>query len=135
MILEGKRIFVVEDDARNLAIISVGLRRSGAVILFDTWGADTVNRLLWSLPVDIILLDLMLPGSVSGYDVFDRIRATPELADIPVVAVTAMDPGTEMNKARKKGFSGYISKPIRMRPFIESIETVLRGQQVWGVLD
>ncbi len=131
-ILEGKKIFVLEDDVNNLAIISSMLRRYGATIFFDTWGVETARTIKAFMPIDIILLDLMLPNNVTGYDVLQAIQAIPELSKIPIVAVTASDPDREMKKAKESGFKGYISKPIRTKTFIKSIAHVLEGGEVWG---
>ena len=135
MLLSGKRIFVVEDDPSNLAIITTILRRHGASVPFETWGTGSVETLKMCLPIDLILLDLALPRGVSGYDVYDEIRSFPELADIPVVIVTAADPGIEMPVAREKGMNGFISKPLSYSTFGKSIASILNGNQVWGDFD
>lgn len=135
MRFEGKRFFILEDDVTNLAVISAVLKRDGAELFFDTWGTASEVQIVSFLPIDLIILDLMLPQGVSGYDVFDRIKATPELAEIPIIVVTASDPGVEMIRAREKGFDGYLSKPIRAKTFPIAIEMVLNGQQVWEDLE
>jgi CheY-like chemotaxis protein len=132
MLLQGKRIFVVEDDPSNLAIITTILRRHGASVPFETWGTGTVDTLKMCLPVDLILLDLALPRGVSGYDVYDEIQTEPNLADIPVVVVTAADPSIEMPNARKKGLRGFISKPLSYNSFGKAIAAILEGEEVWG---
>ncbi len=136
MLLEGKRIFVVEDDPMGLAIIRTILQQAGASVPFDHWGDTTLKRLSNDpFPIDLILLDIMLPNQVSGYDIFDAIRAIPELNNVPIVAVTASDPDIEMNKARKKGFDGYISKPLDRTTFPQYVLAILEGQTVWGELN
>jgi CheY-like chemotaxis protein len=133
VLLKGKHIFVVEDDPRNLAIIRTFLQQAGAVVPYDHWGDTTLNRILtYSFKIDLILLDIMFPHSVSGYDIFDAIRAVPELRDIPIVAVTASDPDVEMKKAYEKGFSGYISKPLDHSSFTRQIAAILEGKEVWN---
>ncbi len=133
MLLKGKRIFVVEDDPLNLAVIRTILQRAGAVVPFDPWGDTTLDKMVSSpFKIDVILLDIMLPGQISGYDIFDAIQEIPELKGIPIVAVTASDPDVEMNKARKKGFNGYISKPLDRSKFARDIKAVLEGEEVWG---
>lgn len=132
MLLKDRRIFVVEDDPGNLAIVRTILLKQGASVPFDTWGSGTVDSLMKSLPVDLILMDLALPRGVSGYDVIDQIRQVPELASIPVVIVTAADPSVEMVKARSRGVNGFISKPIKYGTFPMAIRSVLEGKQVWG---
>ena len=132
MLLQGKRIFVVEDDPSNLAIITTILRRHGASVPFETWGSGTVAKLLKTLPIDLILLDLALPRGVSGYDVFDQIQEVPQLKGIPVVVVTAADPSIEMVHAREKGLNGFISKPLSYATFGKTIAAILDGEEVWG---
>ncbi|GAB4344240.1 MAG: hypothetical protein Kow00117_22480 [Phototrophicales bacterium] len=134
LLLEGKKIFILEDDVNNLAIITSMLRRYGATIYFDSWGVETAQTIKAFSPIDLILLDIHLPGGVTGYDVYDAIQEVPELAGIPIVAVTASDPDQEMKKAREKGFKGYISKPIRTKSFIKSILAILEGEEVWGAI-
>jgi CheY-like chemotaxis protein len=131
-LLENKRIFVVEDNATNLAIISSILRRNGATVFYDRWGHKTVQKMLKIGNFDIILLDLMFPTGITGYDVYDVIQATPELVDIPVAIVSAADPTSEMPKVRSKGMQGFISKPIDHRSFPTMIATILEGTPVWG---
>ncbi len=101
-LLEGRKIFILEDDVNNLAVITSMLRRYGATIYFDSWGVETAQTIKAFMPIDVILLDIHLPNNVTGYDVFDHIKKIPELADIPIVAVTASDPDREMKKAKEK---------------------------------
>ena len=130
--LRGKHIFIIDDNPSNVAIMRIALENVGGICGVDRWGKETVGRLLKFAPVDIILLDLMLAYGKSGYDVFDEIRRVPELACVPVVIVSASDPGVELPKARAKGFAGYISKPIRMHTFPSYLRRILAGQPVWA---
>ncbi|MBN1564783.1 MAG: response regulator [Anaerolineae bacterium] len=132
MHLDGKRVFVVEDDAKNLAIIAVTLKKHGAIVIQDAWNSGSVDMLMKYRPIDIILMDLMLRGGRSGYDIIDQIRAEPKLADIPIVIVSASNASSEMNRARQKGCQGYIEKPIDYHTFARSVADVIAGQEVWG---
>ncbi len=101
--LRNKRIFYVEDDVKNRAIIQMILEREGAIVAFERWGrSETVEKIKEFMPVDLILLDLMLPRGVTGYDVYDNIREIKDLEKIPVVAVSASDPAVEIPRSRKK---------------------------------
>jgi CheY-like chemotaxis protein len=130
MLLKGKRIFILEDNAGNLAIATVYLESQGAIVKFERRGVNTAQLIMNHLPIDLILTDLMLPKNASGFDVIDQIRQVPELAKIPVVAVSAADPDVAMPIARKKGFAGFISKPITPR-IIQYVADALSGKQVW----
>jgi two-component system cell cycle response regulator DivK len=130
-VLENKRIFIVEDDVCNMAVYAVALNSNGAAVIQDHWNANTIDLIKRTLPVHIILLDLMLRRGVSGYDIFDAIKADPELAKIPVVAVSASDPEIEIPKTQSKGFSGFIGKPISLLQFPLQVAECIKGEHLW----
>lgn len=131
--LNNKTIFIVEDDAFNLAIIRTILRRQGAETPFDHWGDGTLSRLQkHAQEIDMILLDLMLPNNLSGYDIFDMIKAQPDLAEVPVVAVSAADPSIEIPRTKEAGFNGFITKPIKHSLLPKQIMAILNGEEIWG---
>ena len=133
LILQNKRIFLIEDNLANRAIMQILLEQNGAQTSFERWGRDTVKRLKAFAPVDIILLDLMFPYGVTGYDIFDNIRIHEEFKNIPIVAVSASDPSTAIPKVKAKGFQGFITKPIDYDKFPKQIKSVLDKQMVWDV--
>jgi len=114
-ILEGKRIFIIEDDLVNLSVLTVCLRESGAYVEQDVLGYGIVTHILESLPIDLIVLDIILRREVNGYAVYDDIRNNPKLKDIPVVVVTSLDPEIEIPKAKAMGINGFVGKPIDVR--------------------
>jgi CheY-like chemotaxis protein len=130
-LLDNKRIFVVEDNLENRIILQLALVKSNAILEFDRWGRDTLQRLSGFMPADLILLDLMLPHRISGYDIFDQIRQKSAFAHIPIVAISAADPNIAVPKCRQKGFAGFIAKPIDDDLFEEQLAMVLRGENVW----
>lgn len=130
--LKGNRVFIVEDNLSNMAVYSVLLKRSGAEFVRDYMNIDPVEMLAMSLPIDIILLDLNLRYQADGYGVFDMIKDNPELADIPIVAVSAADPSIEIPRAKEKGFNGFISKPINTEIFAEQLAAILHGEEIWS---
>src|SRR5687767_4665134 len=120
--LEGKHFFVLEDDFLNLTVIMTILKGKGAKVYSDVWGTNTLNQLRYLPQVDLILLDLMLERTrLSGYEIFDLIKAEPKLANVPIVLVTAADSDAEMKKAQEKGFNGYFSKPLDRLTFAQQI--------------
>lgn len=128
MLLKNKRIFMIEDNLVNRSIMQILLEQQGAAVGFERWGLDTEARIKAFMPVDVILLDLMFPGDVTGYDIFDRIRQQPEFVEIPIVAVSALDATA---KTRAKGFNGFIKKPINMETFARQIASIADGTPVW----
>jgi len=131
MTLKNKRIFIVEDDLRNKAIAQTLLEHAGATTAFDRWGLDTVTKLLAFEPIDIILLDLMLPRGASGYNIIKEIRAHKAFARVPIIAVSAADASEAIPLAQKAGFSGFIAKPIDFQKFSTQIAQILNGDIIW----
>lgn len=129
--LNNKRIFLIEDNLGNRAIMQTLLESQGAKTNFERWGIDTIAKLEAFHPVDIILLDLMLPRGVTGYDIFSEIRNHHQLKHVPIVAVSASDASSAIPKTRSMGFNGFISKPIDYDRFPEQIIAILKNQPVW----
>ena len=132
MILQKKSVFLLEDDPINFSVIKTLLRKNGATVLHDSWGDTTLKQLMtFADEIDLILLDIMLPGKVDGYDVLNAIRQVPELSKIPVAFVSASDPDSEMPKAKALRVQGYISKPIDHIRFPQQLSLMIDGVEVW----
>lgn len=131
MELKGKRIFVVEDNLENRVVYQMIFIREGIIVEFERWGTDMLWKLERFKPVDLIILDLMLARSVSGFNIFEEIRKLSEFDAVPIIAVSSADSSEAIPKARKLGFSGYIAKPIDQVHFPEQIRRVLIGEAIW----
>ncbi|MEO8609547.1 MAG: response regulator [Chloroflexota bacterium] len=133
-LLRGKRVFYIEDDGNNRAIVQTILEAAGATLQFDNCGFMEISlRKIKAFHPDVILLDLMLMSRISGYDVYTTLRLQTQFITIPIVAVSASDPEIEIPKTREIGFAGFIGKPIDVRLFASQIDTILRGESVWHI--
>ena len=130
-VLEGKRVFLVEDDVLNLAVINRILAHSGAWVFQNYNSIGIVIHIIQNLPIDIILLDLMLRQGINGNNVVRELKKHPQTSHIPVVAVSSMDPELAIPEARVSGFDGFISKPIDSATFSMDIASILNGAQIW----
>jgi len=115
MLLKDKTIFIVEDNAQNRVIFQMSLLRYGAVIDFERWGASTVARLDGLPRIDLIILDLQLADGISGLDLYDQIRTLPKYANVPIIAVSAMDRLSLCQRYAQRAFQG--SLPNRLIGF------------------
>jgi CheY-like chemotaxis protein len=131
MQLQGKRIFVVEDNIGNLTIVKTLLESHGAVVATHRTGQEVLPHLRNFVPVDLIILDLVLPSGVTGYDIFSAIRNQPEFNDVPIVATSFLDRSKVIPEVKRRGFSGYIAKPIRFQDFANQIVEILAGNAIW----
>jgi CheY-like chemotaxis protein len=137
MLLKNKQIFIVEDDAKNRIIFQMILLKQGARLDFERWGDGAINQLCCLERVDMIILDIMLAGGIvggiSGFQIFDKIRERSEFDKIPVVAVSAAEPRFASREAQRKGFSGFIAKPIDDILFPQQLVNILAGEQIWYI--
>lgn len=123
---------VVEDDASGLAIISVMLRRLGMRTVMERYAGSAVERAQKMSKLDVVFLDLGLPDG-DGYQVLKELKSNPQFQQVPVVAVTARDAGTEMPKAQEAGFDGFLGKPLNRNRFPDQVRRILEGEGVWEV--
>ena len=86
-------------------------------------GADGIAILEQTPDIDVALIDIMMP-EMDGYETMQRIRARPELADIPLIAVTAKAMKGDRQKCLDAGASDYIAKPV-------DIDLLLALLRVW----
>lgn len=131
MLLQGKRVFVVEDNVLNRVVVKIILIKHGAQVEFERAGKETLHRLQQFGPVDLIIMDLMLTEGVSGYELCEQVHALPGYERTPIVAVSATDPAVGIPRTRAKGFSGFIAKPIDDGQFPKQLVQIMEGQQVW----
>jgi CheY-like chemotaxis protein len=117
------RILAVDDVSHNLELMTYLLQASGHEVIAATTGEDAV-RLAGEHRPDLIVLDVQLPD-IDGYEVLRRLRAEPELEQLPVIAVTAYAMVGDRDHALAAGFDGYLAKPIDPTTLIEALNAYL----------
>jgi two-component system cell cycle response regulator DivK len=119
----SKRILVVEDTEDNRQIIRDLLTSVGYDLIEATTGEEGVAKAAADKP-DLILMDIQLPV-LDGYEATRRIKANPELARIPVIAVTSYALSGDAEKTREAGCDGYIAKPFSPRLLLAKVREFL----------
>ncbi|HET7827009.1 MAG TPA: ATP-binding protein [Anaeromyxobacter sp.] len=109
--LAGKRVLVVDDDARNVFALTSLLRSHGAEVSHAAGGRQALERLRTDPFVDAVLLDIMMPD-IDGFRAIAELRADPSLADVPVVAVTAKALPGDRERCLAAGAAEYLAKPV-----------------------
>ncbi len=125
------RILVVEDSTANLITIvrllaACGVPPTNAHWKSCGWGVVQYADLL--PPLDVILLDIGLPGE-DGFEIFGKIRSIPQFDRTLVIAVTGHT--DQMDKAKTVGFNGFLGKPLDMNRFPGQLGRILQGGSVW----
>ncbi len=130
------RILLVDDDAHTIEILTRMLAREGYACLSASSGADGL-ALLATEPVDVILLDVMMPD-MDGLQVCERLRQDDRLRPIPVILLTARDDMETRAQGMALGVSEYLTKPINKRELFMRIDAQLKlvaAQQKLGAID
>jgi two-component system cell cycle response regulator DivK len=119
----GKRVLVIEDTEDNRQIIRDLLTSFDYELIEAADGAEGVRMAQAHYP-DLILMDIQLPV-MDGYEATRRIRAIPELARVPIIAVTSYALSGDEAKTREAGCDGYIAKPFSPRQLLAKIREFL----------
>ena len=116
-------ILIVEDNEKNMKLVRDILRHQGHTTLEAVTGADGV-RLAQERRPDLILMDIQLPD-IDGIAALRQIRAQPNLDATPVIAVSASVMPDEQQKVVSSGFDAFITKPIDLKRFRETVHRFL----------
>jgi two-component system, cell cycle response regulator DivK len=116
-------ILIVEDNEKNMKLVRDVLQAKGYATIEAVTGEDGV-RLATERRPDLILMDIQLPG-ISGIDALRQLRANPETATIPAVAVTASVMQQDRKQITEAGFDAYIGKPINLKEFLDTVRAMV----------
>lgn len=122
--MERNTILLVDDNPQILAILADLLEPLGYVLLCAENGIDAL-ALAASHHPDLVLLDVMMP-EMDGFTVCQRLRATPDLAQIPVMMITALDDRVSRMRGFEAGADDFISKPFDYAELRARVATVIR---------
>jgi adenylate cyclase len=103
-------ILVVDDNDDNRDMLARRLRRQGYEVLTAAGGRAVLGALAGA-PVDLVLLDVMMPD-LDGYAVLQRLKADPALGDIPVLMISALDELDSVVRCIQLGAEDYLAKPF-----------------------
>ncbi len=118
--MANELILIVEDNEKNRKLVRDLLQFKGYRTLEAVTGEDGVTLAAEHKP-DLILMDYKLPG-IDGIEAFRRIRNASVMANIPIVAVTASAMPEEARKMKEAGFDGFLTKPIKVKEFLQAVE-------------
>jgi two-component system cell cycle response regulator DivK len=118
-----KTVLVIEDNERNLYLVTYLLERRGFLVRSARDGVSGIRQAVAERP-DLVILDIQLP-EMDGYEVAVALRAVGELALTPIVAVTSFAMPGDRERALAVGCNGYLEKPIEPATFVEEIERIL----------
>jgi two-component system, cell cycle response regulator DivK len=118
-----KTVLIVEDNELNMKLFNDLLEANGNATLRTRSGVEAVALARAHMP-DLILMDIQLP-EVSGVEVTRWLKEDETLRHIPVIAVTAFAMKGDEEKIRQGGCEAYLSKPISVAKFLETVNAFL----------
>lgn len=121
--MNGK-IMIVDDDPTAITTMEATLSGEGYQLEFAENGPGALAKADTFLP-DLILLDVMMPG-MDGFEVCRRLRATPKLAQVPIIILTALDDRKSRLQGIESGADDFIAKPVDRQELRLRARTILR---------
>lgn len=120
----AKTVLIVEDNELNMKLFNDLLEAHGYATVQSRNGMEALDLARAHKP-DLILMDIQLP-EVSGLEVTKWLKEDDELKGIPVIAVTAFAMKGDEERIRQGGCEAYISKPISVGSFLETVSSFLK---------
>lgn len=119
------RILLVEDDAALAELIRWNFEREGFTVEHSPDGEEAL-LLARECPPDIVLLDWMIEGAISGIEVCRRLRRIQDTANVPIIIVTARGEEEDRIRGLETGADDYVTKPFSPRELVARVGAVLR---------
>jgi CheY-like chemotaxis protein len=123
--LAGRQVLVIDDDIRNIFALTSMLEQYGMDVVFAENGQEGIERLASMPGVDVVLMDVMMPG-MDGYEAMRVIRRNLAHKSLPIIAVTAKAMKGDREKCIEAGASDYLAKPINPDQLLSLLRVWLR---------
>jgi two-component system, OmpR family, KDP operon response regulator KdpE len=117
-----EKILVVDDEPRVVRLVSEVLKAMGYQVIAAGAGEPALELVLMEKP-DLVLLDILLPRGLDGYEVCRRLR---EFSDVPVIMLTAKAQDSDLLRGFDVGADDYLTKPFNAKELLARIKAVLR---------
>ncbi|MEO1563045.1 MAG: response regulator [Pseudomonadota bacterium] len=118
-----KKVLLVEDEPHIVEALTFILGREGLTVETLDNGTEVIDRLSQD-PVDLVILDYMLP-ELSGLEILTRIREHPNLAELPVLMLTAKGQTKDREAAESAGVSRFMTKPFANSEIVQTAKELL----------
>jgi two-component system, cell cycle response regulator DivK len=120
-----KTVLIVEDNEKNMKLARDVLQAKGYATLEAVTGEEGVRLAKENKP-NLVLMDIQLPG-ISGIEAFRQLRADPQTAAIPVIALTASVTPVDRSHIAQAGFSAFLGKPINLKEFLDTVKRLVEA--------
>ena len=122
------KALVIDDNLQNIAILVRLLSNEGMSSVQVVNPSDLDSALQQDIDLRVIFLDLEMPG-IDGYQVLTKLRSDARFDSVPIIAYTVHI--NEINEAHRRGFDGFVGKPLDSSRFPDQLARILAGDPVW----
>jgi DNA-binding response OmpR family regulator len=123
--MERKRILLIDDEKEFCQLVRTHLELDGSLEVFTaTSGSEGLDAARQVKP-DMVLLDIMMPGGMDGFEVLKALKKDPRTVPIPVVMLTAMQDDASKIEATRLYDEDYITKPVKLKELKIKVEKIL----------
>jgi len=126
------KLLVVDDTPKNVKLLADILTAKGYGVVTAASGPEALAQVERQRP-DLVLLDVVMP-EMSGYDVCRKLRSNPATELLPVVMVTALDPGEERIKGIEAGADDFLTKPINQAELLARVKSLIRIKELYDTV-
>ena len=119
-----KKILIVDDQPTIRRLIDISLQSADRLILEAGSGEQAIAIALKESP-DLIIMDLMMPGGMDGFQAIEKLKQYPETSQCPVLVLTAKDQRTERQRSFAAGANDYLAKPFKLDMLLKKVDALL----------
>lgn len=122
---DKRKIIIIEDEPDTVEMFAEMMRLSGYQVLKSYDGAPALELIMSEMP-DAVVLDVMMPD-MSGLELLEQMRANPDLAEIPVLIVSALGLPQDIQAGLDAGAAVYLTKPVTYQELSKAVHEILAG--------
>jgi len=119
-----KTIMIVDDQPHVRQLVEISLRRDGWRVVPVDCGEAAIE-LAQANPPDLIIMDIMMPGGMDGFQAIEILKSNPVTCSCPVLVLTAKSQESERRRSVEVGAAGYLAKPFKLATLIAHAEQLL----------
>ena len=118
------KILIVDDDRSTIDALRISLESENYEVL-EAYNGDSAIKKAGSVPLDLILLDIMLPD-ITGYEICSRLKKNPKTWSVPIIMLTGMSSASDKMAGLDLGADDYITKPFDQNELKTKIRIALQ---------
>ena len=119
-VLRGRKVLVVDDDARNIFALTTVLENHDVEVISATNGRQAIEMIETTPDLEMVLMDIMMP-EMDGYETMREIRKDPRFRTLPILALTAKAMKGDREKCLDAGASDYLAKPVNTEQLLATL--------------